>query len=108
MIPTKEKNKLNALLVSVAYKDIEIYDDKHMETLNDHYREYSSIINVLYRKHPNVFGNLYNHQLKEIKDNKMSIKKSSSELNRQENFTAYKESIREAVEVTVDYMNEYI
>ena len=108
MIPIKEKNKLNALLVSVAYKDIETYNDQHMDTLNEHYREYSSIISVLYNKHPNVFGNLYKHQLREIKDNKMSIKKSLSDHSRQENFTAYKQSIREAVEVTVEYMNEYI
>lgn len=108
MTPTKEKNRLNMLLVSGAYQDIDVYDDKNMEILNEHYREYAAIIGVLYKKHPNVFGNLYNHQLREIKDNKMSIKKSFSELSRQENFTAYKHSIKEAVEVTVDYINDYI
>lgn len=102
----KERNKLEELsrLVSV----VEVYNEENLEVLNEGYLEYSKLIKVLYKKQPNVFANLHKYELGEIKANKKFTKESFSDHARQENFIAYRDSIMNAVERTVEYIHEYL
>lgn len=102
----KEKARLENLLIPIA--SIEQFNEENFNMVNEAYLEYSKIIRLLYNNRPNVFGNLYNYDLKEIKDNKQFIKKSFTEQAQQTNFLVFKDSIVHAVERTLAYISEYI
>jgi hypothetical protein len=102
----KEKVKLEKLLASVA--SVKNIDELNLEIVNEGYREYAAIIKTLYTKQPNIFGNLYNYDLREIKENKKFTKESYSEKARQTNFTAYRDSVVEAIERTMEYISSYV
>lgn len=102
----KEKVKLEKLLVSVA--SVKTIDDLNMEIINEGYREYAAIIKTLYTKQPNIFGNLYNYNLREIKEHKKFTKESYTAKAKQTNFTLYRDSIVEAIESTMEYITSYV
>lgn len=102
----KEKVKLEKLLVSVA--SVKNIDELNLEIVNEGYREYAVIIKSLYNKQPNIFGNLYNYDLKEIKENKKFTKESYTAKAKQTNFTAYRDSVVEAIERTMEYISSYV
>ena len=101
----KEKEKLKELLSSLS---VDLYNEPEMEILNEGYKEYSTIIKVLYKKQPNIFGNLHKYDLPEIKNNKRYTKESYSEEARQKNFIVYRDSITHAVERTIEYITDYL
>lgn len=102
----KEKEKLKELLLSAS--NVDAYDEPQMEALNTTYREYATILKLLYKKQPNVFGNLHKYELSEIKSNKRFIKDSFSEEARQNNFIVFRDSIAHAVERTIEYITDYL
>jgi hypothetical protein len=106
MIFSKEKAKLEKISLSVA--SVKTADELNMEIINDGYREYAAIIKALHTKQPNIFGNLYNYELREIKNNKKFTKESVSNKARQLNFVVYRDSIVHAIERTVEYMTNYL
>ncbi|WP_158799299.1 hypothetical protein [Pedobacter sp. L105] len=106
MVYNKEKIKLKNILNSTL--SLDTFEEEQMEVLNEIFREYSTIINFLYKKHPNVFANQYKRDLQEIKENKMFTKKSYSDAARIQNFVVYKDSVAQAIESTLEYLNDYI
>jgi hypothetical protein len=102
----KERVKLEKLLVSVT--SVKMIDEMNLEIVNDGYREYAAIIKTLYTKQPNIFGNLYNYDLREIKENKKFTKESYTDKARQTNFTLYRDSVVEAIERTMEYIASYV
>ena len=102
----KEKARLEKLLILVS--SVEIYDETSFEVLNEALAEYSLVIRVLHKSHPNVFGNLFNYELPDIKQNKKFTKNSFSDKARQDNFIAYKDSIIHASERTIESLVEYL
>jgi len=106
MVFNKEKKRLENLLIQITA--IQVYNDANFEILNTAYKEYAAIIRYLYRKRANIFGNLFNYELLEIKKNKKIVKESLPERSREKNMLMYKESIIMAVERTVDYIDDYI
>ncbi|WP_442587323.1 hypothetical protein ACSBL2_14870 [Pedobacter sp. AW31-3R] len=102
----KEKARLENLLIPIA--GVEIYNEENYSLVNEAYLEYSKVIRLLFNNRPNVFGNLYNYDLKTIKDNKQFIKKSFTEEAQQTNFIVFKDSIVHAVERTLEYISEYV
>lgn len=102
----KERVKLEKLLVSVA--GVKTIDELNLEIINEGYREYAAIIKNLYTKQPNIFGNLYNYDLRGIKENKKFIKESYTEKARQVNFKVYRDSVVEAIERTMEYISSYV
>jgi len=102
----KEKAKLEKLLMSV--ENVKTVDELNMEIINDSYREYAAIIKALYTKQPNIFGNLYNYDLREIKNNKKFTKESFTNKARQVNFVVYRDSIVQAIERTTEYITSYL
>lgn len=102
----KEKVKLEKLLVSVA--NVKTIDEINLEIVNEGYREYAAIIKTLYTKQPNIFGNLYNYDLREIKENKKFTKESFTAKAKQTNFTVYRNSVVEAIERTMEYISSYV
>jgi len=105
MIFTKEKEKLDELLISASNTDL--YNESEMEILNESYKQYALVIKLLYKRNPNVFGNLYNYDLPEIKNNKRFTKESFSETARQTNFQVYRDSIIDTVEKTIQYITDF-
>lgn len=106
MIFTKEKDKLDELLISAS--NIDVYNESEMEILNESYKQYSLVIKSLYKRNPNVFGNLHNYDLTEIKNNKKFTKESFSEAARQTNFLVYRDSIVDTVEKTIQYITDFV
>lgn len=102
----KEKLKLEKLLQSLT--NIDTADDSSMEIVNEGYREYATIIKFLYTRQPNIFGNLYNYELKEIKGNKKFTKESYTPKAKQTNFIVYRDSITSAIERTMEYIVSYV
>jgi hypothetical protein len=106
MIFGKEKIKLEKILASVA--SVNNADELNMEIINEGYREYAAIIKNLYTKQPNIFGNLYNYDLREIKNNKKFTKESFTNKARQVNFVVYRDSVIHAIERTTEYITSYL
>ena len=102
----KEKNKLHTLLQSII--TVDAFSEPNLEVLNEAYLEYAKIIRSLFKVRPNVFANLLNYDLVEIKKNKRFLKESYSEQAQKDNFIDFKESIVHAIERTVDYISDYI
>lgn len=106
MIFAKEKTRLEKLMAPVL--GIEEYSDTNLEILNESYRSYAEIIRILYLKQPNVFGNLYKYELREIKERKKHTKESPSGQAMKQNLLAYKDAIVHAIERTITYIADYI
>lgn len=103
---TKEKTKLAVLLAEVSA--VAQYSEDNWLKLNEVTTQYSSVLNALYKKKPNVFGNLYKYNIPEIKYNKKIVKQSFSGEAQETNFTVYKESIAESIDSAMDYIDNYI
>ena len=103
---TKEKTKLTNILKEVA--EIDNYNEESWIKITELATLYSSILNGLYKKKPNVFGNLYKYNIAEIKYNKKMVKESFSDTARQTNFIVYKDSIVESIDSAIEYIVDYI
>jgi hypothetical protein len=101
----KEKIKLERLSASIA--DIYLFNELNLLNLDQGFIEYSKIIRALYKISPNVFANLYNYDMAEIKKRKKLISAQFADENEQANFLAYKESILNAIESAADYIKDY-
>lgn len=83
----KEKTKLANILKEIA--QVENYNDENWIKITEIATLYSSILNSLYKKKPNVFGNLYKYNIAEIKYNKKMVKESFTDVAKQINFIVY-------------------
>lgn len=99
----KEISKLEEQLQLIT--PIKVYTDRNLELLNESHAEIRKIISLLYRKHANIFGNLYNYDLKEIRNNRKNVS-----LNKYNNdvLIVYIDSLKNTIERTIEYIEEYV
>lgn len=102
----KEKVQLQGLLELII--NVDSYTERNLELLQESYTEFRRIISALYRKYTNIFGNLYNYDLKEIRNNKKKLSEDNSADGRQKLLVVYRDSMGSAVERTIEYITEYI
>ncbi|MDO7744424.1 MAG: hypothetical protein MUP99_11640 [Pedobacter sp.] len=102
----KEKARLEKILVTIA--PVEVYNEQNAEIVNEVNLEFAIVLRLLYKRHPNIFGNLFKYDLSEIKSNKKFTKDSFSDEARQNNFVVYKDSIVYATEKALEYINDYL
>jgi len=105
MIFSKEKVKLQKISASIAA--IQLFDEASLLALNDGFVEYAKIIRVLFKMKPNVFANLYNYDLAEIRNHKKTVKEDFADENQQQNFILYRNSVLHAIESANEYITDY-
>lgn len=99
----KEIIKLKEQLQLIT--EVNVYTDGNLELLNESYTEIRKIISFLYKKHANIFGNLYNYDLKELRKNRKDI---SLNKNNPDFLIIYLNSLKNATERTIEYIEEYV
>ncbi len=102
----KEKVQLDGLLQLII--KVDSYTERNIEVLHESYTEFRKIISVLHGRHTNIFGNLYNYDLKEIRNNRKKLSEDKSAEGRQKYMVIYRDSMGSAVERTIEYITEYI
>lgn len=102
----KERERLHQLLERI--KSVETFNEENTQILHECYQEYAKIIAILYKKHPNVFGNCYNYDRVEIRGNKKFLKESFNDKAREANFALYKDSLVNATETATEYLNDFV
>lgn len=100
----KERGKLEKLLVKVV--GIKNYDEKNLAILVDSHEKYSHTVRILKNKEPDTFIDLYNNELQAIKEGRKSLKESDTDETRDSSFVAYKDSIIDALEKTIQATKE--
>lgn len=103
---TREKAKLEELLHLIA--EIDVHTDRNIELLNDCYTELRKVISFLYQKQANVFANLYNYELKEIRNMRKAIAVKGADDGDPNGLTVYRESLGNTIERTIEYIVEYV
>ena len=106
MIQGIEKNKLANLKEVIT--GIKAFNSEQTETLIQVYDQYSKILNKLYSKEANIFGNIRNHSFKETKQLRRELTKSETEEIRQESLLRFKDSLQQNIETSIDYLTEYV
>jgi ferritin-like protein len=106
MTSSKEKIKLNKVLSSLA--DVDTFNEPNLLIVNEAFIEYSKIIRVLYKNSPNVFANLYNYDLAEIRGHKRNVKEDFADEEQQSHFKAYRDALVHASESAIEYITDYI
>ncbi len=102
----KEKERLQQIIERV--KTADTFNEGNTQVIHDCYQEYAKVIAVLYKKHPNVFGNCYNYDRVEIRGNKKFLKESFSEQARDANFLVYRDSLINATETAIEYITDFV
>jgi len=102
----KERERLQQLLDTV--QRTVIFDESQIEVLHECHQEYAKIIAILYKKHPNIFGNCYNYDRVEIRGNKKFLKESFSDEARKANFIVYRDSLSGAAETAIAYITDFL
>ncbi|SEB18342.1 hypothetical protein [Pedobacter hartonius] len=105
MIFSKEKVKLQKISASLAA--IQLFNQVSLLVLNDGFVEYAKIIRVLFKMKPNVFANLYNYDLAEIRSHKRAVKEDFADETQQRNFILYKDAVMHAIESANEYITDY-
>ncbi|MET1055991.1 MAG: hypothetical protein ABWY16_11840 [Pedobacter sp.] len=106
MTLSKEKTKLNKLLTSLT--DVSSFDQQNLLIVEEGFIEYAKIIRVLFKVSPNVFANLYNYDLAEIRSHKKKVKEDFDDEVQQAHFKAYKDALVHATESAIEYITDYI
>ena len=106
MTSSKEKIKLNNVLSSLS--DINSFNEANLLIVNEAFIEYAKIIRVLYKNSPNVFANLYNYDLAEIRSHKRNVKEDFSDEAQTVHFKAYRDALIHATESAIEYITDYI
>lgn len=101
----KEISKLEEQLQLIT--PIKVYTDRNLELLNESHAEIRKIISLLYRKHANIFGNLYNYDLKEIRNNRKNVSLNKYNDNH-DVLIVYIDSLKNTIERTIEYIEEYV
>lgn len=102
----KEITKLEEQLQVIT--GVKVYTEKNLELLNESYAEIRKIISFLYGKHANIFGNLYNYDLKEIRNNRKNISLNKQNTSNQDVLMTYRNSMENVIERTIEYIVEYL
>jgi len=102
----KERERLQQLLERI--KTAANFNEANTQVLHECYQEYAKVIAVLYKKHPNVFGNCYNYDRVEIRGNKKFLKESFSEQARETNFGIYRDSLINSTETAIQYITDFL
>ena len=90
----KERGKLEKL--STKMSGLSIYDDKSLAIITDIFEQYSHSIRILKNKNPEIFNELYQNELQQVKLVKRALK-LSEEADRQDNFIKYRDSLSAAL-----------
>jgi hypothetical protein len=102
----KERGKLEKVLAKIIW--IKVYDEKNLAIILDSHEQFSHTIRILKNKEPEIFTDLYNTELQEVKDGRKLFKESEGEETRLTNFLAYKDIIVKALEKTIKVSNETV
>lgn len=102
----KEISKLEEQLQLIT--PIKVYTDRNLELLNESHAEIRKIISLLYRKHANIFGNLYNYDLKEIRNNRKNVSLNKYNNDNHDVLIVYIDSLKNTIERTIEYIEEYV
>lgn len=106
MTLSKEKTKLNKLLSSLT--DISTFNQQNLIIVEEGFIEYAKIIRVLFKASPNVFANLYNYDLAEIRSHKKKLKEDFADAEQQAHFKSYRDALVHATESAIEYITDYI
>lgn len=90
----KERGKLEKLSTKIS--GLSIYDDKSLAIITDIFEQYSHSIRILKNKNPEIFNELYQNELQQVKLVKRALK-LSEEADRQDNFIKYRDSLSAAL-----------
>jgi len=101
----KEKLKIESLLQAIQ----QVPDDgaESFERLNELFLEFSKVISVLYKKQPNVFGNIYKYDHREIKAYKRQLRESI-EISSPTHVGKFKNHIEDTAERTLEYITIFL
>lgn len=105
MVFNKEKNKLDNLLATLG--DIRDFNEPNLAVMNDGFAEYTKVIRALYKVKPNVFANLHNYDLAEIRNYKKRLTEDYEDETQHDYFLEYKESILNAIDSATEYITDY-
>ncbi|CAM3958985.1 hypothetical protein SAMN06265348_104224 [Pedobacter westerhofensis] len=106
MVLNKEKIKLNKVLSSLT--DVNSFNEPNLLIVNEGFIEYAKIIRVLFKISPNVFANLYNYDLAEIRGHKRLLKEDFADEAQQAQFSLYRDSLVHATESAIEYITDYV
>lgn len=90
----KERGKLEKLSTKIS--GLSIYDDKSLAIITDIFEQYSHSIRILKNKNPEIFNELYQNELQQVKLVKRALK-LSEEADRQDNFIKYRDALSAAL-----------
>ena len=102
----KERGKLEKL--SAKVKGLTVYDDKSLAVITDVYEQYSHTVRILKNKDADVFMELYQNELQQVKECKRSLKETEAAEEREANFTKYKAVLIDALDKTVQASKETV
>ena len=105
MSHAKERGKLEKL--STKVDGLTNYDDKSLAIITDVFEQYSHIIRILKNKNPDKFTGQYKNELEQVKLDKRTLK-LGDEVDRQENFVRYKDSLLAAVNNAILLIKENV
>ncbi|MEO5910755.1 MAG: hypothetical protein ABIP95_07695 [Pelobium sp.] len=99
----KERGKLEKL--ATKFSSLTNYDDKSLAMITDIYEQYSHSVRILKNKNPEAFNGLYQNELEQVKVFKQALK-LSDELDRQDNFIKYRDSLLNALTSAISVTKE--
>jgi len=105
MASNKEKIKLNKVLDLLA--DVHSFNEPNLLIVTEAFEEYNKIIRVLHKQNPNVFANLYKHDLAEIRGHKRNVKEDFADEAQQAHFQSYRDALINASESAIEYITDY-
>jgi len=106
MASSKEKIKLTRILSSLS--EIDSFNEANLLIVNEGFIEYTKVIRVLFKNNPNVFANLYNYDLAEIRSYKKNVTEDFADEAQKVHFEAYKDALHHAIESAIEYITDYI
>ena len=99
----KERGKLEKLSTKVI--GLSNYDDKSLALITDIYEQYSHTVRILKNKNPDIFSELYQKDLQQVKLVKSSLK-TSEEGGRQDNFIKFRDAVSAALNSAIALTKE--
>ncbi len=105
MSHAKERGKLEKLSTKVG--GLTNYDDKSLAIITDVFEQYSHTIRILKNKNPDRFTGQYKNELEQVKLDRRTLK-LGDEVDRQENFVRYRDSLLAAVNNAIFLIKENV
>lgn len=106
MAYAKERGKFEKLSTKVI--GLTVYDVKSLAVITDIYEQYSHTVRILKNKAIDIFGELYQNDLQQVKECKRLIKENEGEEDRQNNFIKYRDTLANALERAIQATKESI